>query len=281
MVWGGNFVVARVVHADIPPVTLAFWRWAVAFVVIAIISAPHIKKDWPVIRKHYKFLAFVGVLSVGLFNTLVYYGAHTTEAHNISIIASTSPIWILLMASIANRQGLSLFQVIGNLVAIGGAVLVIVRGDIAVLQSFTFAKGDFFVLTAAIVWALYCVLLRYKPASIHSSSFLMALVSAGLLFLLPFYGYEYRQSGGIVVDSDVLLIFTYLGVGASVIAWYAWNESTYVLGAQKTGVIYYTMPLFTGASAIIFLGEAVHWFHAVGFLLVIGGIQISRLGKQA
>ena len=125
VLWSGNFFIARGVHEWIPPVTLAFWRWVVAFAVICPLGLPHVLRQWPLIRQHLPFLIGMGVLSVGLYNTLIYIAGHYTNAHNIALIACTAPIWTLFLAGLFGVERLSRFKLGGAICAFIGALVVI------------------------------------------------------------------------------------------------------------------------------------------------------------
>ena len=278
VLWSGNFFIARGVHEWIPPVTLAFWRWVVAFAVICPLGLPHVLRQWSLIRQHLPFLIGMGLLSVGLYNTLIYIAGHYTNAHNIALIACTAPIWTLFLAGLFGVERLSRFKLGGAICAFIGALVVITQGHFSALSSLQGNQGDLLLLLAAWIWAFYSVLLHYKPRELHQLAFLTIIFAVGLAALTPFYMWE-ATTHPTPFTLHAWGIYLYVGIAASVVAWFAFNASVQRIGPVKTSLIYFTIPVFSGALAILFLDEPLAAYHLMGFGLILTGIVISNLRK--
>jgi drug/metabolite transporter (DMT)-like permease len=279
LIWSGNFVIARGAHDFIMPVTLSFWRWLVALVVIIPIGYKHVRKQWPSIKKHWKYFTFMGVFGVALFNTLVYSAGHYTSAHHIALISATAPIWTLLMAGMLGHDKFSRYKVMGALCAFLGALVIISHGKLQFLLDEKWNTGDLILVFSAFLWAVYCVALHYKPKQVTTKSFLTVIIAIGTAALLPFYIWEATTVAPTPFTIEAWSIYLYVGIASSVIAWFAWNHSVHTIGSVKTGLVYYTIPIFSSILAIFLLHEPLANYHFVGFVFVFLGIVLSNLKK--
>jgi len=279
LIWSSGFVIARGVHDLVQPVTLAFWRWMVALVVIIPIGYSSVRAEWPLIKAHWKYFLFMGVFGVGLFNTMVYTAAHYTSAHNIAIISSTAPIWTLLIAAIIGIEKLSRYNIGGAICAFSGVLIVISRGKLDKLFLQEWNYGGKILLASAFIWATYCVMLHYKPKGVSLKSFMTIIIAIGVICILPFYIWEVIEIAPTPFSLKAWAIYAYLGVASSIVAWLCWNHSTHILGTVKAGLVYYTIPVFSSIMAILILHEPVAIYHLVGFVMIFTGIIISNFKK--
>jgi len=276
LMWAGNFVIARGVHEWMPPFALAFWRWVAASAFLLPFGWSALRREWPVIRRNWAYLGAMGIIGVGSFNTLIYIAAQYTTTHQIAIIASTTPIFTLIIAGLFAIEPLSRMKAAGACMALGGALLVITRGDPAIILSQAWNRGDVIVLLAAIIWACWSLGLRFKPEGLSTRAFLATASTIGVLWLLPFYVWEWQVAGPTPFNAQIVGIVLYVGLAASVLAWFCWQYAVETIGAVNTSLIYYTTPLFSAGLAIVILGEGLMWYHLAGFALVFGGIVVSR-----
>lgn len=279
VIWAGNFVIARGIHDWMPPITLAFWRWLIAFLVVLPFSYKILRKEWVHVKESWKYLAAMGVLGVGTFNTLVYIAAHYTSSHHISLIAATSPIITLFLVGLFGIERLSVYKILGATFAFFGALLVITHGEISHIFMQDWNKGDLIMILCALIWASWNVGLKFKSPNISSRSFLTVLMGAGCLAILPFYIWELIYIAPTPVSLDAIYSYLYVSVFSSVIAWFAWQFAVDNIGAVKTGLIYYSVPVFSGVMAILWLSEPLFAYHFIGFSSVFAGIFISNLRK--
>jgi len=192
--WSGNFVLGRAIATEISPITLAYWRWMIALIILLPFSFRMLIKQWSVVRQHWRFLTFMAVISVSCFNTFVYLGLQTTTATNALLINSFIPILIILLSRIKPGIPISRFRFSGILISSVGVLVLVLRGNPENLIALSFNQGDFWVLAAAFTWAVYSISLRWRPTELSAQAFLLFNIFIGLLFLGPFYWLMYSMS---------------------------------------------------------------------------------------
>ena len=188
--WSGNFTIARGLIENIPPISLAYWRWATAIILMAPFAIKPFIADWVVIKHHYVYLTITSILGVSLFNTLIYIAGHSTTAINMSLIAITFPIFIIVISRFIFNELITLNKSLGIILVICGVLLLITKGDALILKSISFVVGDLWMLLAALSFALYSILIKHKPKGLGTRSFQLSTFVIGLLFLTPFYIWE-------------------------------------------------------------------------------------------
>jgi drug/metabolite transporter (DMT)-like permease len=275
LLWSGNFVLGRAVHGRIPPVALAFWRWAVALAVLLAISAPRVRAQWPALRRHWRVLVPLGILGVGNFNTMVYLGLQETTATNAVLLNSACPAFILAIAFASGGGRPAARQVLGIATSLAGVAVIVSRGDPGALLALSFNRGDAWVLGAVLSWAFYTVLLARRPAGVDPAVLLTALVAVGLAWIAPFYAWEAAQGARMTWDAVAVGSVLYVAVFASLVAYAAWNRAVAEVGASRAGVFLHLMPAFGTVLAVAFLGESFRGFQAAGIALVLLGVTLA------
>ncbi|ABK99607.1 DMT family transporter [Pelobacter propionicus] len=278
LIWSGNFVVGRGLRGAVPPISLAFWRWAVALAILLPLSWPILRRQWPLLRRNWRLLALNGLLGVAGFNTLLYIALQSTTATNALLIDSTIPVFIALLSWLFGEGALTRRQLLGVLVSLAGVITIICRADVRSLVSFQANRGDLWVLLAVVCWALYTVLLRRLPDGAHPLGVLTVMVMVGLLGLAPFYFWELGQGGRVLLTAPVVVGLAYVGLFASVLAFIMWNRAVVQVGANRAGLFVHLMPLFGTILSVLFLGESFHLFHLSGMALIFSGIYLTTSG---
>lgn len=278
--WAGNFVVGRVVHADIPPIALAFWRWAVAGAALLPFAAGPLWDRRSVALKHWRLLVVLAATGVVLFHVLVYASLRSTTATNAALIMATLPVIVPVISLLLDGVGVTRRQALGIVTSLIGVAVIIVRGDPAVLAGFRLAPGDLLMLLAVPMWALYTVLLRRLPATLPPLAMLLAITVIGLVLLLPAYVWEFLAVGGIALQPANVVSIAYVGLFASVISYICWNRAVGQVGANKAGQFIHLMPVFSTLLAILFLGEVLQPFHFAGIALIGAGIYLTTSARR-
>lgn len=278
--WAGNYIIARGFHHSLPPVTLAFWRWFIASVVLFPVALPHLVREWPQVRAHLGYLTATALLGVTLFNTLIYVAGHATTALNLSLIAMVSPLFIVILAWLFQGEEMHAGKVGGTLAAFSGVVLLLSGGSSSVLLEMKINRGDLLMVVAAFTFALYSLFVKRKPEGLSMISFLAATFFVGLAMLVPAYLWERGFSLAPLMPLPSVGVVAYLGVCAALFAYALWNRAIMLIGPGRTAVCYYLLPLFSGVEAMLFLGEPIGWIHLVSSGLIISGVAFStRSGK--
>ncbi|HMU46275.1 MAG TPA: DMT family transporter [Chitinophagaceae bacterium] len=281
IIWAGNFIIARGVIKDIPPVTLAFYRWLTATVIMFILVRKTIWNDTGIIKKHIWYFLLAAVSGVSMFNTFVYVAGHYSEAINMALIGTTtSPIMSVILARIFLKEKVPFLRVAGMVICIAGILLLLSKGDWQILLSLSFSKGDWWMLAAAFTFAVYNVCAKKKPAEMSSKNFLFAVFVIGTILLLPFYISEWNTKGGIDISISNLGAILYLGLGASVICFLLWNISIANLGAGRASLFGNLIPVFSSIEAVLLLHEKISWIHYTSFLLVFAGLLVANVQKR-
>ena len=271
--WAGNAVLARGVVDVMPPISLAFWRWFMAFVILFPFTLGHVKQDWETAMHSWKWLLLLSFLGVSCFNSLLYTAAHTTTAINVSLMQTAMPAMIILISWVVFREKISTVQMVGVMVSMAGAGLIVVHGKWQILLAMNLVEGDVLMLIAVFIYALYSALLRKRPP-IHPLSFLTLTFGFGMLMLLPFYIWELVVAGPFSVSPAAVMSILYVALFPSIIAYFCWNRGIELIGANRAGLFSYLIPFFASVMAIFFLGETLRGYHVMGMVLILGGMVI-------
>lgn len=281
LLWSGNFVISRAVKNDISPITLAFYRWLTASVIILPFAWKAFKQEQIVITTNLKYLFFVSLSGIAVFNTCVYVAGQYTSAINMALIGTTSsPIFATVMAVLFLKERLNKFRFLGIIICITGIILLISNGSWAKLLAFHFSKGDLWVLAGAFAFAVYNVLVRNKPTNLSAINFLFVIFTLGTCMLFPFYLKELLFDAPTKWNQSLILSIVYLGVGTSVTAFLCWNLAIQALGAGRTVLFGNLIPLFSITEAVIFLGEHMTTGHIVSGIIVIAGLTIANIKSK-
>jgi len=281
IIWSGNFIVARGVIHQIPPFSLAFYRWATASIIIFPLAIKTFNAEKTIVITHWKYLFWVALTGITLFNTLVYIAGHYTPAINLALIGTTSsPVFAILLAAIFLGEKIKPLRILGLLICISGIVLLLSKGSIQNLINFHFSPGDWWILGGALCFAIYNTLVRKKPKNITPVNFLFVVFSMGTLFLLPLFIWEVFYSAPINWNLQLILIILYLGIGTSVISFLLWNAAIARLGSARTALFGNLIPIFSTLEAVWILNEKITVIHFISGLLVIIGLVIANLRKS-
>lgn len=280
LIWSGNFIVARGVIKDIPPVTLAFYRWLTATIIIAPFAWKYFVAERKIIKQRFFFFLLAAATGVSMFNTFVYIAGHYSSAINMAILGTcSSPIISVILARIFLKERIPALRIVGMLVCICGILILLSKGDLQNLISFKFTKGDWWILAAALTFAIYNTSVRKKPAAMHPVNFLFVIFLLGTVILLPFYLSELKNEGGFAINAFNISAILYLGIGASVICFLIWNKAIGALGSGRTALFGNLIPVFSSIEAVFLLNEKITSVHIISFILVVAGLVIANLKK--
>ena len=273
--WAGNFVLGRAVNMVIPPITLSFWRWALALLILLPFSLRQLIAQRSLLRANGKELLLFGILGIACFNTFIYIGLHSTTATNALLLNSIIPVLIVIISRLFAAIPVTRFQGAGILLSLGGVVIIICRADVARLLALRANSGDLWVLLAVVCWAVHTFRLRRRPAGLHPLSFLTVIIAIGLVIILPFYLWEVSRGGRVTLDLVTCGSLLYVGIFPSVLAYIFWNQAVTELGPNRTGLFIHLMPVFGTILSILFLGESLQLFHLSGICLIALGIYLT------
>jgi drug/metabolite transporter (DMT)-like permease len=275
-IWSGNFIIARGLSESISPISLAFWRWVVAVIVFLPFALKPLIAEWDVLKKHIPYLSLTSLLGITLFNTLIYFAGHTTTAVNLSLISITFPVFIVILSRFLFHEAITVHRGIGIILVAAGIIFLISKGSPSKLLNISFAIGDIWMLFASLIFAIYSILLKRKPKMLSIWAFQLSTFILGLIFLFPFFIWDYATVPAAAFDKKTLLAILYVGIFASLSAFVLWNKAIMIVGPSKAGMIYYTLPLFSGLLAYLFLDETIGIMHLYSVVLIVSGILLAN-----
>ena len=277
LLWGGNFVIGRAVAGDIPPITLAFLRWCVAFIVFFPIAYSRVKREWHMIKANWPIVIVMAITGVACFNTLVYIGVYYTTSINASLMNSSTPIIIYILSFVFLKERLSKFQIFGTALSLSGVAFILSKGSLETLLSFSFNKGDLIVLIAVFCWGVYSLLVKQYAGRLPGYSTFLVTIALGVMMLLPFTIYELMTTSvEIVWSPSTIGAILYVGIIASIVAFLSWNNGVVALGANKASIYLNFIPLFATIFAVLFLDEDLLLAQLIGGLAVICGVLLAN-----
>ena len=279
LLWGGNAVAGKLAVGHVTPMTLVFFRWAIAVAVLLPIGGRAFVEDWPVIRRHLLLILLLGACGFSRFNVIFYAALNYTTAINVSIEQASMPILIIVANFIFFRLWVGWAQALGVALTVVGVVITASHGDLAGLMRLNLNFGDAIMLVAVILYSGYSVGLRLKPA-LQWQSLMLALSIAALVTSVPFFVWEVASSVAVFPDSRGWAITLYTAIGASVVSQVAYIRGIEMIGANRAGLFINLVPIFGTLLSIVLLGEDFHIYHAIALALVFGGIWLAEHGSR-
>lgn len=272
--WSGNHIVGRAVADSVPPFGLSTARWLVPTVAILPFAWPHLRRDWPLLKAHWRIMLFFAILGGAVFSALQYVALRYTTAVNVSVLNSLVPVYILAAGAILFRDPLAARQVIGIAVSLGGVMVIIAQGNPAAIGALEFNWGDLLVVFNMAVWSVYSACLRLRPR-IHWLSFTFVIAAISSVATLPFYVWEHLSGFPLQATLPTILAILYVALFPSVVALTSWNKGVELVGAARAGPFLHLVPLFSTLLAVFLLGEELRGFHIVGFVFILLGVWIA------
>jgi drug/metabolite transporter (DMT)-like permease len=272
--WAGNAIVGRLAAGHIPPVTLSFLRWSLAFLILLPFAWKHLVRDWSAIRARLGIMVIISVTGIGAFNTLQYWALEYTQALNTLLLQSAGPLVVAVWSLILLGVRLTLAQAAGVALSLTGVLVILLHGDLSTLSSIEFNKGDIIFIVALVIFGLYSVLTLKRPA-IHPLSFAAFTFGGGAACLIPLLIWELSARPVMQINTANLLSLFYVAVFPSTLAYLCYNRGVQLIGANRAAPFFHVVPLFGSVMAMVFLGERPQLFHVVGFALVLTGVFVA------
>jgi drug/metabolite transporter (DMT)-like permease len=272
--WAGNAIVGRLAAGHIPPVTLSFLRWSLAFLIILPFAWKHLERDWPAIRARLGTMVVLSITGIGGFSALQYWALEHTQALNTLLLQSAGPLIVAVWSLILFGVRLTLAQAIGVVVSLAGVLVILLHGDLTALSTIQFNEGDLIFLVALVIFGLYAVLTLKRPA-IHGLSFVAFTFGCGAACMIPLWIWEMFSRPVMALDTANLLTLFYVAVFPSTLAYLCFNRGVQLIGANRAAPFLHVVPVFGSIMAIVFLGEHPQAFHIIGFALVLSGVFVA------
>ncbi|MFZ2737587.1 MAG: DMT family transporter [Burkholderiaceae bacterium] len=279
LMWAGNALVGRLINPLVPPMTLNLLRWVLAFIFLLPLA-------WTVLRpssglwQHWRRFTLLSLFSVGAYNSLQYLALQTTSPINVTLVASSLPVWMMGIGWFHHGVKVTRTQLLGAAFSIAGVLLVLSRGQWEVLQQVQLVSGDIYILLATLAWAYYSWMLAKpkEPPHIRSnwSAFLLGQIVFGLVWSALFCAGEWTLTDAHIIWSwPVAAALVFIALGPAILAYRAWGAGIARSSPTMAGFFSNLTPLFAALLSSVFLGEPPQLYHALAFVLIVSGIVVS------
>jgi drug/metabolite transporter (DMT)-like permease len=278
--WAGNIVLARYVAGHVPPMTLSCVRWIGVFFVLLPFAWPHLKADWPALRRRLPLLVVLSATGFALNNALSYWALQYTQALNALMIQSSGPLFVALWSLLLFGVRLTVAQFAGIALSLAGVFTILLHGDLAALANIEFNRGDLMFASAVLAFGLYSALMPRRPVT-HPLSLIMFTTGCGSLLLLPFSIWELSSGTTLQFDALTLATLVYVVIFPSTLAYLFFNRGIALIGPNRAAPFLHLVPVFGSVMAIALLGERPRLFHLIGYVLVLSGVVIASRQASA
>ena len=275
--WAGNFIVGKYAsYYQIPPFSLNFYRWFFAWLILLPFTFKEIISKKNYILENYKFYILLGITSVTIFNSIVYYSLNFTQVISGVLMISTIPVMIMFISSILKIERTNIFQILGVICSFVGVILIITKANLDLLVNLDFNKGDLTMVVAMLSWATYSALLKKRKHELSQLSLLEVIITFGLIFLIPIYITEYSLGFEITLNKPFILVLIYVVLFPGLAAFICWIKGISLIGPNRSGVFLHLMPILSALMAMIIFKEKFMLYHLLGAFFILSGIILSN-----
>ena len=278
--WSGNFIVGKAASMyQIPPFSLNFYRWFFAGLILLPFTYKELIKKKKYIINNLGFFIVLGITSITIFNSIVYYSLYYTQVISGILMISTIPVWIIFISSILKIEKTNIFQIIGVILYLNGVIFIITKADLNLIKNLDFNKGDLSMVIAMFSWAIYSALLKSKKYEISQVSLLEVVIICGLFFLIPIYFIEMNMGNLIILGKPFYLILAYVVIFPGLASFFFWIKGISIIGANRAGIFLHLMPIMGAIMAMLIFNERFMFYHILGAIFIIAGITLSNKKK--
>ena len=275
--WSGNFIIGKFAYLfEVPPLTLNFFRWASVWLILMPFTYKNIYKNLPNVKKHWFVISFMGIITISMFNSVVYFALNYTQVINAVLVLAAIPAATIVLSSLMNVEKTNIFQLLGLFLSIIGIATIISNADIQRIISLSFNKGDLWMLVCVFTWAIYSTLLKKYKFEFSQFSLIQLMVSVGILFLIPQFFYEKSIGLDVNFNKAFFIILFYVVVFPAIAAYYCWQKGVEMVGPNRASMFIQLMPLFSAILAIIIFKEKFELYHFAGAIFILTGIYFSN-----
>ena len=279
--WSGNFIVGKAASLyEIPPFSLNFYRWLFAWLILFPFTYKEIIKKKDYVLSNIVFFIILGITSITIFNSIVYYSLNFTQVISGVLMISTIPVMIIFISSLLKIEKTNIFQIIGVVLSLTGVVFIVTKADIEILKTLNFNKGDVTMVIAMFSWASYSALLKKKKYELSQISLLEVVITFGLVFLIPIYFIEMSMGYLIKLGKPFYLTLTYVVLFPGLCSFFFWIKGISIIGANRSGIFLHLMPIFGAVMAMIIFDEKFMFYHLLGAIFILMGIILSNKKTQ-
>ena len=279
--WAGNFIVGKTASInEIPPISLNFYRWLVAWLILLPFTFRELIKKKNYILNNIGFFIVLGITAVTIFNSALFYSLKFTQVISGVLMISTVPVMIIFISSLLKIEKTNFFQIIGVGLSLTGVLFIITKADLGLLKNLDFNRGDLIMIIAMLSWATYSALLKKKKYELSQISLLQVVISFGVIFLIPLYFIDMNMGNSIKLEKPFFLILTYVVLFPGLASFFFWIKGVALIGANRSGVFLHLMPIFGALMAMVIFNEKFMFYHLLGAAFILMGIILSNRKKS-
>ena len=271
-----NLVVARGGVEYVPPISLAFWRWTLVFVILLPFTYLSLRKNYKIIKNEFKKLLFLGAMGCGVCGAFPFLAGKTTTVTNMGIIYTSSPIFIILLSGFFFHEKINFIKIIGLISCLIGVFAIIIKGDLDLLINLNFTIGDLWMLAAAIGWALYSIYLFHWKSKLKILQRFTLIAFFGALSLFPFYISEELFFERTAFSNEFFMWIIFAAISPGIIAFTLYTVAQKKLGASLTGFTLYVFTIYGAIYGYFLFGEKLENYHLIGTVLVFIGVYLAK-----
>lgn len=277
-IWAGNFVIATAIVGEISPATFTFWRWLVALGIFALLFYNTIWHHRNLLLQHIIFFNLAGFFGVGIFHNLVYVSGTYTNTINISLLATLSPLFVFLINKLRNNESVSLIEIVGFIFSFCGLFILITGGNIASLNA---NIGDIIMFMAALMFAIYNIIVSKKPKHIPQLVLVFGVLLFGTLYTIPFYIFEIiTDQSTFNFNVNTVLVILYTAIFASILSYFLWNYAIELINSTRTAIMYFLVPIFSTLLMFILFDEVISLWQLVSMGSIFIGMLLVLTNKH-
>ena len=276
-----NIVFGRGLGNDVDPFILAFLRWSCAFLILLPFMVKERTSVLNFIQKRTRLWLMMGFLGMWICGAVVYWSLRFTTASNATLIYTTSSLFIILIERFFRGRLIGMREILGIIIAFFGITIIVLRGNIQSLSTFTFNPGDLGILLAAFSWALYSILQKSaNDGSLSNLASFGMMTASGSLLLLPFAVFQAATGGALPHGFDDTWRIAGIVIFSSLLAFSFYQHAVRVFGASFAGIFFYLSPPLSIVLAVLFLNEQFETYHAFGIAFTMTGVILATIPKS-
>ena len=272
--WSGNHVLGRAIAGHVPPFAISTIRWAVPAVLLLPFALPHLRRDWPLIRAHWRIILFLAITGTAIFGVLQYVGLQYTTAINMGVLNSMGPVLIAVAGAVLFRDRLGWLQMLGIAISLAGVLGIVTKGEPATLATLSFNTGDLIILFNMAMWGIYSACYRVRP-SIHWLSFTFLLAIISTVTTLPFFVAEHLSGQTLQPTLMTAGALAYASLFPTLVAMLCWNRGVELIGSNRAGAMMHLIAFYGAVLSSWLLGERLETYHFAGFALILAGVWLA------
>ena len=275
--WAGNFIVGKSASInEIPPISLNFYRWSIAWLILLPFTYRELIKKKDYILNNIGLFIILGITAVTIFNSALFYSLKFTQVITGVLMISTVTVMIIFISSLLKIEKTNIFQILGVALSLVGVLFIITKADIELLKNLDFNRGDLTMVLAMLSWATYSALLKKKKYELSQISLLQVVISFGVIFLIPLYFIDMEMGNLIKFEQPFFLTLIYIVFFPGLASFFFWIKGVALIGPNRAGVFLHLMPILGAIMAMVIFDEKIMFYHLLGAAFIVAGITLSN-----